>query len=396
MTTDQLTAEQQALIGRLYDAALDDTLWRALCNDMASAFGEACDVVIILEQQHRARLVCASPHFNDASLRAYEAYYYQLDIWTKWARKLGIGQIHSSAEHIHPRELERTEFYADFCRPNDLYHVIGGVLPLDAGETALLGVHRQRAQGAFKNGPQLKHQLQAFTAHLQRALQISSRLAHGNMAEHSARAALDCLDTAVLLIDARLEVVYANACAQTLFAPDLERDLHSHVADGEDGPLHSRMLPQLAQAIRAAMPDTQASWQAPSVAQNLRLVRTQGPDLYLTVAPFKVASGPFCRQPCAIVLARDPAKPPASTAALQHLFDLTPAETQVCQAIAGGSAIDIIAADARISVNTLKTHLHHIYGKTGTARQGELIAFLHQCGTGATAAKPEQPTPPPR
>lgn len=240
MTTDQLTAEQQALIGRLYDAALDDTLWRALCNDMASAFGEACDVVIILEQQHRARLVCASPHFNDASLRAYEAYYYQLDIWTKWARKLGIGQIHSSAEHIHPRELERTEFYADFCRPNDLYHVIGGVLPLDAGETALLGVHRQRAQGAFKNGPQLKHQLQAFTAHLQRALQISSRLAHGNMAEHSARAALDCLDTAVLLIDARLEVVYANACAQTLFAPDLERDLHSHVADGEDGPSHPR------------------------------------------------------------------------------------------------------------------------------------------------------------
>lgn len=96
------------------------------------------------------------------------------------------------------------------------------------------------------------------------------------------------------------------------------------------------------------------------------------------------------------MLARDPAKPPASTAALQHLFDLTPAETQVCQAIAGGSAIDIIAADARISVNTLKTHLHHIYGKTGTARQGELIAFLHQCGTGATAAKPEQPTPPPR
>ena len=34
-----MTARQQALIARLYDAALDDALWPQLCRDLADAFG---------------------------------------------------------------------------------------------------------------------------------------------------------------------------------------------------------------------------------------------------------------------------------------------------------------------------------------------------------------------
>ena len=382
--TNYLTPQQQALIARLYDAALDETLWRALCTDMMVAFGDASDVVIILDRHHSARLVCDSPHFNHEALRAYEAYYWQHDIWTKWARKLGVGHIHSSAEHIRSSELERTEFYADFCRPNDLYHVIGGALPVCTGETALLGVHRQRSQGPFADGQVLKAQLQALAPHLQRALHISSRLARSNLAQHNARAVLDCLDTAVLLIDAKLEVLYANACAMTLFAPDLPRSLHSHLAPGSSDPRDTRwsMLPQLAQAIRQAITGTSPQ------AHDLRLKRLPGPDLFLSIAPFKVEHGPFCQQACAMLLARNPDQAPAEAKMLQRLFALTPAEAQVCQALARGSAIDSIAAGAHISINTVKTHLHHIYDKTDTARQGQLIALLHQCATGALAAKP--------
>ncbi|MGK5023215.1 helix-turn-helix transcriptional regulator [Janthinobacterium sp. RB2R34] len=381
--TDHLTPQQQALIGRLYDAALDETLWRALCTDMMAAFGDASDVVIMLNRHHSLRLVCDSPHVNDEALRAYEAYYWQHDIWIKLARKLGVGHIHSSAEHIGARELEGTEFYADFCRPIDLYHVIGGALPLSTGETALLGVHRQRSQGPFADGQALKAQLQALAPHLQRALQISSRLARSNLAERNARAALDCLDTAVLLIDAKLEVQYANACAMTLFAPDLPRKLHSHLAPGSSDPRDIRwsMLPQLAQGIRQAIAGT------PPQAHELRLARLPGPDLFLSVVPFKVEHGPFCQQACAMLLARNPDQAPAEAHMLQRLFALTPAEAQVCQALARGNAIDSIAAGAHISINTVKTHLHHIYDKTDTARQGQLIALLHQCATGALAAK---------
>ena len=114
------------------------------------------------------------------------------------------------------------------------------------------------------------------------------------------------------------------------------------------------------------------------MASALRLPRPDAPDLYLTVAPFQPPQGPFRQRACALVLARDPQAPPIAVPALQQLFDLTQAEALVAQALAQGAAIDRIAAGTGVSINTVRTHLHHIYDKTGTARQGELIARIHQ------------------
>ena len=49
-----LTARQEALIARLYDAALDDALWPRLCRDLADAFGGASDAIVILENDSGA------------------------------------------------------------------------------------------------------------------------------------------------------------------------------------------------------------------------------------------------------------------------------------------------------------------------------------------------------
>ena len=216
-----LTARQEALIARLYDAALDDALWPQLCRDLAEAFGGAGDTSLILQSDSGAQLLNPLGQFGKDATSAYESYYWRHDIWAQLAYRLGVGQVHGSAEHIRPREFERTEFYADFCRPHDLYHVIGAVLPMAPGEVALLGVHRQRARGPFSDSALLQMQLQALLPHLQRA-----RLAQSGMQERTTRAALDALGTAVLLLDSRLEVVYANASALALFGPGLERSLH--------------------------------------------------------------------------------------------------------------------------------------------------------------------------
>lgn len=369
-----MTTQQEALIARLYDAALDDTLWPQLCQDLAAAFGGASDTSLILQSDSGAQLLNPAGHFGKESASAYEAYYWQHDIWAKLAHRLGVGQVHGSAEHIRPRDFERTEFYADFCRPHDLYHVIGAILPMAPGEAALLGVHRQQAQGPFEDSPLVQAQLQSLLPHLQRALSIRARLAQSDMQERTTRAALDALDTAVLLLDAQLDVLYANASALALFGPGLERSLH---CPGSGSPRWC-VLPQLQQAVRQAIGSSQGKRVAAPVASALRLPRQGMPELCLTVAPFQPPQGPFRRRPCALVLARDPQAPAIAVPALQQLFDLTQAEALVAQALAQGAAIDRIAANTGVSINTVRTHLHHIYDKTGTARQGELIAKIHQ------------------
>ena len=381
-----LTARQEALIARLYDAALDDALWPQLCRDLAEAFGGAGDTSLILQSDSGAQLLNPLGQFGKDATSAYESYYWRHDIWAQLAYRLGVGQVHGSAEHIRPREFERTEFYADFCRPHDLYHVIGAVLPMAPGEVALLGVHRQRARGPFADSALVQMQLQALLPHLQRALRVRARLAQSGMQERTTRAALDALGTAVLLVDSRLEVVYANASALALFGPGLERSLHiSGSGSGSGGP-RCNAPPQLAQAVRLAIGGAPGKRAAAPVASAVRLPRPGAPDLCLTVAPFRPQQHRHNRlhvRPCALVLARDPQAPAVAAPMLQQLFHLTQAEAQVAQALAQGSAIDSIATGASVSINTVKTHLHHIYDKTGTARQGELIALIHQSSGGA-------------
>lgn len=380
-----LTAAQQTLVGRLYDCALDDTLWRALCADLADLFGGASDAIVILENADGAHLFSSTRNFDEDAVRAYEAYYWQHDIWAAWARRLGVSRVHSSAEHVRDQDLVCTEFYADFCRPRDLFHVIGAIVPVAPGEVALLGVHRQHAQGHFSQGALLQTQLQELLPHLQRALQIRSRLAHSSLAERYSRAALDALDIAVLLLDAHLDVLYANARALEIFGPDPPRSLQLLAAG-----THWRMPPQLTCAVRQAIGASAAAGRSAvqPVAQALRLPRPGRADLYLNVAPFHPPQGTCADQRCAIVLAREAHAPGICAQALQQLFALTPAEALVGQALAQGAAIDAIAAASGVSVNTVKTHLHHIYGKTGATRQGELIALLHQCAGGIGAAPP--------
>ena len=61
---------------------------------------------------------------------------------------------------------------------------------------------------------------------------------------------------------------------------------------------------------------------------------------------------------------------------VQALFGLTPEEVRVAVGIVRGQTPTEIASDARVSVNTVKTHLKAVFEKAGVSRQAELVALL--------------------
>ncbi|MDO8071086.1 LuxR C-terminal-related transcriptional regulator [Janthinobacterium sp. SUN176] len=199
-------------------------------------------------------------------------------------------------------------------------------------------------------------QWQELLPHLQRALCLQQRLREAQLASHCALAALDAMGAAVLVLDGNLALRFATPAGHALHAAQLE-----HAAP-----------PALVRAVRLVI----ASAGGTAQCQSLRLPRKQQAPLALTVTPLA-----DCQPTCALLIARDPTKTCTSVPALRQLFDLTQAEAQVGKALAQGATIEEIAAQGGISVNTVKTHLHHTYLKTDTRRQGELIALIH----GATA-----------
>jgi DNA-binding CsgD family transcriptional regulator len=61
---------------------------------------------------------------------------------------------------------------------------------------------------------------------------------------------------------------------------------------------------------------------------------------------------------------------------LRETYSLTPAEAAVASALTRGRNVGEIAAESQTSVETVRTHVKRLLSKTGTDRQGELIALI--------------------
>jgi DNA-binding CsgD family transcriptional regulator len=63
---------------------------------------------------------------------------------------------------------------------------------------------------------------------------------------------------------------------------------------------------------------------------------------------------------------------------LRQDFRLTPAEVGFTREILKGDGLQGAADRLGISVTTARTHLAHVFGKTGTHRQAELVRLILQ------------------
>lgn len=82
-------------------------------------------------------------------------------------------------------------------------------------------------------------------------------------------------------------------------------------------------------------------------------------------------------EPVILVAVFDPASSRRiEPAFLMDLYGLTRAEAQVAARLFGGLGIDEVARELGISINTVKTHLHHVFGKCEVGTQSELLQLL--------------------
>jgi DNA-binding CsgD family transcriptional regulator len=61
---------------------------------------------------------------------------------------------------------------------------------------------------------------------------------------------------------------------------------------------------------------------------------------------------------------------------LSEAFSLSPAEANVASRLAGGFSPEEIADQLQLSRETVRNQIKSIFAKTGTHRQGELIALI--------------------
>jgi DNA-binding CsgD family transcriptional regulator len=180
--------------------------------------------------------------------------------------------------------------------------------------------------------------------------------------------ALDALRCAVVLTNEHGTILHANRSA--------ERMLH------EDGPVRSShgilqaTAPAAASELRAAL--ALAAGNEAGIGKTglaIRLTEPDVPPIFAHVLPLTGSDFRTRLQPAAVAAVFIGAPPDAQDGAdaVAAAFGLTPAETKVLASLFGGRTLADTAATLGITRPTAKTHLEHIFLKTGVTRQAELM-----------------------
>jgi len=231
-------------------------------------------------------------------------------------------------------------------------------------------VFRAEGQGPFTED--LLEAAGVFVPHLRRAFQVHLSL-HGAQRVRLALAeAIDRLPTGLLLLDARRQVVIENLAAERIVG--LEDGLHvdRHGPGAEDSRENALLQSIVADAMDAKSGRDFAHTGFVSIS------RPSGRR------PFAVMVTPLLSEPAATLVSEavvaifitDPEAFSPSPEALEDLFSLTHSEAELVRLLSTGMSLDEAASARGVSMNTARSHLKHVFAKTGTSRQGELLRLV--------------------
>jgi DNA-binding CsgD family transcriptional regulator len=349
------------LIGETYDAAADLTRWPQVLEHIADAFGAEEAALGMVSPVAVPWLI--APRSDPDFLRSYSEYYHSRNLFWRNMSRLPVGTGATDTMVMPKSELQASEFYNDWSKPQGYLSVMGATLFLEDGwrtEFVVPGKHEFEAE-------HLKL-YNAIAPHLVRAVQLNQRLARSAIGHASAAAALDRLEQGVLLTDTKARVVFANRATQSLFAEGalkLRERVVCAQAAADTAALHG-MIAGCADATQI------------DAGGYLPVARGSGRPLSLLVIPMR-SPIPWLpqAQPAAVIFITDPERAALPEAAqLQRQFGFTPAESRFVVEILKGDGIAAAAERLGILPGTARTHLHRVLAKTGTRRQADLVRLI--------------------
>jgi DNA-binding CsgD family transcriptional regulator/PAS domain-containing protein len=353
------------LIRLIYECAVDASQWPHFVASFSKALDDAW-VVLALRDAGNQDVVPLSHGVEPAWMRRYEEYYFRLDLRARRARPFWKpGNLLRREQVIGDAELEKTEFYNDYLRPQRRFYSAAGLLDEEGSVPSLVDIGHIGMRPVADAELALLGEL---VPHLQTAARLHRRIAGLETQLEYASAALDGLPRALIVTDSSSRIMHMNRRAEALLKSN---GALSAGADGLRAP-SSQQTARLRELIARTASTVAGNGQHPGGV--IQVQRSGHPALKLQIAPLAWPSGRTGGRPAVAIFLPEPertAKPDPTL--LGALLDLTPAEARLTAVIAGGGTIQQFANDAGVSLNTARTLLKRVFSKTGVCRQAELV-----------------------
>lgn len=358
-TTASITLQRFSdLIAAIYEAGADPNRWDGVIGALTAAVGAARGLLVIPGPDGHDFVVKAAgselgPAIHEHIVRAADR-----------IQQLPVGAPVTSDEVLAPPDAGNGGGRTD---PSSLAHSFLARLDRDLPPAWIcLTMPPQVDLARHSAGRALLHVL---VPHLAQALRTQSKLIELARERALALGTLERAHYGIMIVTADAAVVFANSTAM-----DITGDSDGLAADssGRLRATPSANQARLSRLIReAAGPEGSSG--------NVAITRPSGKrPLIVRVTPLDGMPGDAPPRPRAVLLlVVDPDHDlEPQPKALHDLYGLTDAETLVAMGVIRGDGLPAVADQLSVSLFTARTHLQHIFVKTGTHRQAELVRLL--------------------
>lgn len=361
------------LIGAIYDAAVSPSAWKTFLDKFAESMHGECTSLLWYDFRSLSGGISFSARVDPEHIKRYDEYYAGIDVWAEGCKKKKIlvpQRVFLGQEFCSSRELEQSEFYADFLRPMNAYHQIIGIISKDDYAVGAISSLRPNRQRPFEEELKLANLLMP---HLKRALEVHVRTLGLQDRLSASMEALERLRIGVVLVNGQGKVLLANRTARALANQD------DGFALSHDGLALTRSdeAANLRRLIQGA--STTSTGKGFNSGGVLCVSRPSLKRPYsILVAPHAKNHGSLSSlQPAAIIFISDPEQEEIpDELVLSKLFGFTPAEAKLAALLAQGRSLKEAADTSGVARSTVRSQLKKLFEKTNTRRQGELIRLL--------------------
>jgi DNA-binding CsgD family transcriptional regulator len=355
--------EFSRLVAGIYRAAVSPGQWQGAIRDVQRALDGKGGALLIRSESIWSWEDSTLPA---PTLDSYTRHYHKLDYAIAAVAHGPAGAVRTGREILVPNR--NWEFYTDWMRANEIEDAL--FVRLTVGlEPACFVIASAKPDFDTADRVQLMGRL---VPHLQQALSTHSQMADLADQTRDLAAALELTGRGVIIVGSQGQALTLNLTAESILrAQDGLLYRSGRVIAGA-----SRAHRELHCALRDALTDDGSDVRR---GHTFTCARPSAKRSYVIhVLPLHGRpTDAAARGPSAMILIIDPEREPESVPTmLQRLYSLTASEAQVALRISQGLPLKEIAEELSVSYQTVRTHLQHIFDKTDTHRQGELIRLL--------------------
>jgi DNA-binding CsgD family transcriptional regulator len=360
------------LIGNVYDAAVDPTLWISVLDEAALFVGGPAASLCSRDIGRKSGDVTYQSGLDPRFAQLYMETYIKFDPTAIGYFMADIEEPVSTTDVMPYEQFIATRFYKEWGRPQGLVDAVHALLEKSATSAAAFVVFRHQRNGLVDN--EARRRMRLVVPHIRRAVLLGKVLDLRKAEAATFGDTLDGISAAIFFVDATGRIVHANATAHALLG---KRDI-VHLANGRLVVARDRQTDHLLADVFANASIGDVAIGRKGIA--LPLISSDGQRHVCHVLPLasgaRRRAGTSYAAVAALFIHRAALDTSSIPDAIAKAYKLTPTELRALLAIVEVGPIPYVADMLGVGAETVKTHLRHVYQKTGASRQVDLAKIV--------------------